>query len=127
MTCPTKVRAASTGAQVGLFLLKVIGGDKIKTPYGVVPIDLAQILHNLITTQSIFSQVGANTPVLLLIDKKTNRYQCWKLNPYVQEIVLKTTNSKSVDLRVINTKPLQIELWVDTNDPVDIDIKLKQD
>lgn len=108
------------------FAVKVLAGESIETPYGTIPVDAGLILHNLITTQSVFAEVEDDTPVLLLIDKRSNKFYCWRLHPEVGQITLASEASDAVVLKVINKKPLQIELWVDTDSPIDINVEFKE-
>ncbi|MDA8085394.1 MAG: hypothetical protein M0Z75_01720 [Nitrospiraceae bacterium] len=56
-----------------------------------------------------------NVPVLVLINKKTDDIKYWELTDRVKMIRIKDNNPGSIDLKILNQKPLRIELWVNSN------------
>ena len=116
-------RAKLPNGVLGQFAVKLIAGDVIHTPYGDIPVDVNEIFINLIKEQSIFREIDKDTPVLCLFDKKRNDVQCWKLKEYVKQISLSSLHPNSVELKVKNQKPLQIHLWIDTDNDIDISVE----
>lgn len=115
------IRKANTAA----FVVELLVGDDLETPYGSVSLELDKILCDLVSGQSVFSEVKDDTPVLMLVDKQNNKFQCWKLQPFVERIEISSDESQGVKLIVVNSQPLQVELWLDSVDEVLVDIVLK--
>ena len=63
---------------------------------------------------------------LLLLTKKTNDVKYWELTDKVKMIRLKHQNPGAIELKVINEKPLRVELWIDGNTKeIDATVELK--
>lgn len=108
-------------AESGLFVLKL---TPLPEPYKELGQVLLQMLTGIVREGPMIGTVQPDTPVLLLFDKQRNRYQCWELDSRIKSISLRTEKSESVELKVLNQLPLQIEFWVDTENEIEIEIEL---
>ena len=61
----------------------------------------------------------------MVVNKKGSKFTYFTLTPNVKELRLRATQASEVELIVKNQEPLRVELWVNTDQPIDIDIEFK--
>jgi hypothetical protein len=88
-------------------------------------LDAKQLYNEIVNGEPSSAPPPAESPVVMVVNKKGNKFTYFTLTPNVKELRLRTANSSEVELIVKNQEPLRVELWVNTDQPIDIDIEFK--
>jgi hypothetical protein len=88
-------------------------------------LDAKQLYTEIVCGEPGSAAPPAESPVVLVVNKKGNKFTYFALTPNVKELRLRTANAAEVELVVKNQDPLRIELWVNTDQPIDVDVGFK--
>lgn len=96
--------------------------DELSGAVGVDPISV----RNLVVAGDIQNGLPpGDIAVLMVVHKKTNQVQYWRLTKNVKMIRLKSSNPGPIELKVVNENPLRVELWLEGDAPeVDVVVEL---
>jgi hypothetical protein len=114
---------------------------RIKYPMNLLAatleVDLSELKNLVLDAKQLYAEIVSGepsstapekgSPVILVVNKKDNKFTYFQLTPNVKQIRLKNKDSKEVSLIVKNQEPLQIELWLDSVNDVEVDIEFKDD
>ena len=125
---------SSKGAEAPTATLKRVPCRIELGPLGAaLEVDLSELKNIALDASEIYNQIVAGKPseeppsrglpVLTVINKRNNNFTHFTLAQNVDEIRLRTGKSESVQLLIKNKDPLEIELWVDTEDDIDLDVE----
>lgn len=89
-------------------------------------LDAKQLMNAIIFGESSATPPDKGLPVIMIVNKKNNKFTFFQLNPNVKEVRLKNKEASEVELVVRNQEPLQIELWVNSENDVEVDVEFKE-
>jgi hypothetical protein len=88
-------------------------------------LDAKQLYYEIVSGDPGSTPPPAESPVVMVVNKKGNTFTYFALTPNVKELRVRTPNAAEVELIVKNQDPLRIELWVNTDQPIDLDVEFK--
>jgi hypothetical protein len=88
-------------------------------------LDGKRLLRDILAGDPEASPPEKNQPVILVVNKKSNKFTYLRLTPHVKEVRLRTQEPGDVELIVKNQEPLQVELWVNSGKDVRMDVEFK--
>lgn len=88
-------------------------------------LDAKQLYDEIVNGEPSTVPPPSESPVVMVVNKKRNKFTYFTLTPNVKELRLRTANSSEVELNIMNQEPLRVELWVSTDQPIEIDIEFK--
>ncbi len=112
---PCKIRLGGVAAELE------VGVDRVK---GLI-LDGKRLVQDIVAGGSDAVPAEKGLPVLLVVNKKSNRLTYLWLTPQVKEVRIDPQDAGKFVLVTKNQEPLQIELWVDGDKDVRIDVEFK--
>lgn len=88
-------------------------------------LDANQLYREIVLGDPSHEPPPKESPVVMVVTKKMNKFTYFTLTPNVKELRVRTTQASEVELIVKTQEPLRVELWVNTDQPIDIDIEFK--
>ena len=124
--CTVALSACGNGGSAVVRLNAIPMRIIFKAGVAVVEIAIEEIAGTKIDVADLMAQIfksatpekglpPKDTPVLMVVDKKTNNVMYWQLTSNVKAIRLKHNEPGVIELKVLNEKPLRIELWIEGN------------
>lgn len=103
-------------SSVALKILLVGGSEALRIAsetYLGVSFDSKALLALIAPSDAEAGLPPSDRPVLMLVNKNTNAIKYWELTDKVKMIRLKHQSPGPIELKVLNQKPLRIELWIE--------------
>ena len=92
-----------------------------------VEIDAKSLLELIIEGDVQSGLPPSDVSVLMVIHKKNNQAQYWKLTDQVKMIRLKHDDPGAIELKVLNEEPLRVELWLEGDiSELDVVVEMKE-
>lgn len=88
-------------------------------------LDARQLYGEIVCGEPGPAPPPAESPVVMVVNKKGNKFTYFALTPNVKELRVRAANAAEVELIVKNQDPLRVELWVNTDQPIDLDVEFK--
>ena len=127
VVCSVVLSACGSGSSNGgaavLRLQSVPIRIVFRTGIAAVEIAIEEIAGTKIDVEGLLAQIfksakpenglaPKDTAVLMVVNKTTNNVVYWQLTNNVKMIRLKHNDPGAIELKIINEKPLRIELWM---------------